>query len=230
MVHRLHSLAALPTRTAFDLRLDLRLRRATLFAAIGVVLLVAPVSARSRDVAGPPEGTEAPLPRSGPVFYSFGLGADYLYSRWQELYPHTTVSSSGGPALQFRFGAPVGERLALFVQADATLLLAGSGPWLGMAGVGLGGMAFLPNDQWHLDVAIRKGWAQTVTDYGRQDIPPPVSSISGIWLGELGVGRATRRGRIDRGVSLSLFGGLMRPQGTSGWAVGMSLLYSWSRS
>jgi hypothetical protein len=213
-----------------DSLLNHRLPRAALFAAIAVAALVHPVSARSRHFAVPSQVPQEPLPRSGPVFYSLGLGADYLYSRWRELYPHTTVSDHGGPAIQFRFGVPVGERLVFFLQADATLLLVGSGPWLGMAGIGLGATAFLPDDRWHLDFAIRKAWAQTVTDVGQLTVPPTVSSISDVWLGELGIGRGTRRGRIDRGISLSLFGGSMRPRETSGWAIGMGLLYSWSRS
>jgi hypothetical protein len=124
--------------------------RESLWSAVVLALLVRPVEARSRDFSAAPgtEGEEAPLPRSGPVSLSFGLGLNYLYARWREY----------DPAL---------------------------------------GTTRFSND--------------------------------GVWFAEIGLGRATRSGRVDSGPSLSLFGGLMNPDGSSGWGLGTSLLYRWSR-
>jgi hypothetical protein len=206
--------------------------RAFLLGSLVVVLMVQPAQARSRDFSAPPEPEEAPLPRSGPISFSFALGGDYLYARWRENFPppESTGFSNGGPAIQIRLGVPIGERLALFIQSDLSILvIPGNTLWLEMGGLGVGGTVFLPGSPWYLELGMRRAVAGTITDTGVQSPTPRVAAISGVWFGEIGLGRATRRGRFDRGPALSLFGGLMNPEGSSGWGIGTSLLYRWSR-
>ncbi len=207
--------------------------RAWLWGSVVATLLVQPAQARMRDPAAETEPDEAPLPRSGPLSISFGLGAEYLYARWHELYPRTkiTEASNGGPAIQLRFGVPIRERVALFIQGDLSLLvLRGDNTvWLATAGLGLGATVFLPDNPWVLELGMRRGVAGLVTDSGVQTSTPPVTTINGVWFAEIGLGRATRSGRVDSGPALSLFGGVMNPDGSSGWGIGTSLLYRWSR-
>jgi hypothetical protein len=163
---------------------------------------------------------------------AFGLGANYLYARWREYDPSlgTRVSTNGGPAIQLRVGVPIHERVALFIQGDLTaLFIPGNSPWLALAGFGLGATAFLRESRWYLEVGMRRAVAGTITDVGVQRRIPLVANIDGIWFGEVGLGHAIRSGRVDSGPSLSLFGGLMNPDGSSGWGIGTSLLYRWSR-
>jgi hypothetical protein len=131
--------------------------------------------------------------------------------------------------MQIRLGVPIRERVAVFVQSDLTLLCVPGSNWLAIAGLGLGATVFLTESPWVLELGIRRAVAGVPTDSGVQTPTPPVSAINGIWFGEIGVGRATRRGQVDSGPALSLFGGLMNPNGSSGWGIGTSLLYRWSR-
>jgi hypothetical protein len=142
----------------------------------------------------------------------------------------STGFSNGGPAIQIRLGVPIGERVALFIQGDFSILfIPGNTPWLETGGLGVGGTLFLPDSPWYLELGMRRAVAGTITDAGVQSPTPRVKAINGVWFGEIGLGHATRRGRVDRGPALSLFGGLMNPEGSSGWGVGTSLLYRWSR-
>jgi hypothetical protein len=206
--------------------------RALLWIPVVVALLVQPAEARSRDFSAPPVTDAAPLPRSGPVSLSFALGANYLLARWREYDPSlgTTQSTNGGPAVQLRFGVPIRERVALFIQGDlSVLVIPGNSPWLATSGFGVGATVFLPDCPWYLEAGMRRAAAGTITDVGVGRRIPLVANISGVWFGEIGLGHATRRARVDSGPALSLFGGLMNPDGSSGWGIGTSLLYGWSR-
>jgi hypothetical protein len=204
--------------------------RAWLWGSVVVALLVQPAQARMRAPSAT-TGTDAPLPRSAPIFFSFGMGANYLYARWREYDPllGTTTSANGGPAIQLRFGVPIGERVTIFIQSDlAVLFIPGHSPWLGTDAIGLGATLFLPESPWYLELGMRRGTAGTITDVGIQRRIPIVANIDGVWLAEIGVGHATLSGRVDSGPALSLFGGVINPDGSSGWGIGTSLLYRWS--
>jgi hypothetical protein len=126
--------------------------------------------------------------------------------------------------------SPIRERVALFIQGDLSVLfLPGNSPWLGMEGFGVGATVFLPESPWYLEAGMRRASAGTITDVGVQRRIPLVGAINGIGFGEIGLGHATRRGRVDGGPALSLFGGLLNPDGSSGWGFGTSLLYRWAR-
>lgn len=187
--------------------------------------------ARSRDFSAPPEVVEPALPRSGPVFVSFGIGFDFLSGAWRETETgRRQQTASGGFDLRARFGTVVRQRVVLFLDAQARAPVVPPIFDLYLAGVGAGAMVFLSaRDPWHLDLALRRSWAGVSTLCCSDEISPPVESFQ-IWLAELGLGYVSRAGHSDAGWTLSLLSGLIRSSGVSGWMVGSALTYAWSRS
>jgi len=126
----------------------------------------------------------------------------------------------------------VREGLAIFTEGYATapVLLPLTG--LEEAGVGIGSTWFIRADgPWHLDFAARRAWAHRAefasTGIGLR--PPAVEMLSEIWFAEVGIGHASRSGHSEGGWTLATSGGLVNPAGSSGWGLGLSLSYFWSR-
>jgi hypothetical protein len=140
-------------------------------------------------------------------------------------------TSSGGLLLRAEMGMVVRQRVALFLDGQARGPVVPPIVELYMAGIGAGVTVFLPSTEtWRLDFKIRRAWAERLTFCCSAQNPPPIESFDEIWLGEVGVGYFNRQGWTDRGWTLSLFGGLIRSAGASGWMAGSALSYAWSRS
>jgi hypothetical protein len=152
-------------------------------------------------------------------------------ARWREFNPTVEgEAQQAGLALRPRLGGVVAERAAVFVEAHATAPFVVPLHGLSIAGVGIGATWFTqPAGPWHVDLAARRAWANR-SMFARQlilRIPPPIESIDEIWMLEAGIGRKNRAGRWDRGWTGSVFGALLKPEGSSGWAAGGSLTYCW---
>jgi hypothetical protein len=173
---------------------------------------------------------EAPLPRSGPAYVAFGVGANFLSASWHDQGHDEDLHRQGGDlCAHLAVGPAIAERLALFVDGQVCLPVAPPFQAVSFVAVGGGATFFLQRDgNWHLDLAIRKAWAGASTNATVGADPPRVTSF-GSWVVELGVGRVRRSERIDRGWTVSLLGGLLRaPRLSDGWMAGASAGYAWS--
>lgn len=187
-------------------------------------------AASAQTASEPPPATQITPPRSGPLFVSFGVGADYLYGRWQDdNLNETRDRQNAGLALHAAIGAVIAGRGAVFFDGQVRVPVAPPLSGLSIAAIGVGGTVFFgQSEHWHADLAIRRAWI------GGEDsqllrVPAPVTTFSGSWLAEIGGGHATRRGRWDRSPNLSLFGGRLLADRASGWLLGIRIMYAWSR-
>jgi hypothetical protein len=197
------------------------------------LLVAAAIQARvasAQTSTEPTPATQITPPRSGPLFLSLGVGADYLYGRWHDDNLNDTRDrQNAGLALHAAIGAVIAARGAVFFDGQVRVPFAPPLSGLSIAAIGVGGTVFLgQSGHWHADAAIRRAWI------GGEDsqllrVPAPVTTFSGSWLAEIGGGYATRRGRWDRGPTLSLLGGQLRADRASGWLLGIEIMYAWSR-
>jgi hypothetical protein len=185
--------------------------------------------ARSRDFSAPPEVHEAPAPRGQGLYLSADLGLDGLVAHWRELALDRPVTeTSVGFVLEGRIGVEVVPGVAAFL--DARLRAPIVVPVFGLyaAEAGIGGSAILGiHSEWHADLALRHAWAKDATFCCRSQ--PDTGAFNHIWMVEVGFGPADRRGRVDRGWTLSLLGGIISSASASGWMVGLGIARFWSR-
>jgi hypothetical protein len=199
--------------------------------AVVVGLLVVGGTARAQPgVTTTQLDPDAPLPRSGPVYVAFGVGANFLSAAWHDQAHNEDLHRDGGNlCAHLAVGPAIAERLALFIDGQVCLPVAPPFQAVSFAAVGGGAMVFLRRDgAWYLDLAVRRAWAGASTDATVAVDPPLVTSFDS-WFFELGAGRARRAERIDRGWTFSLLGGLLRaPRLSDGWMAGASVGYAWS--
>ena len=126
-------------------------------------------------------------------------------------------------ALHLRLGAAVTGRFALVGDLQFGLPLVSfdgsldEGEGTVLATAGASALFFHGDTGWHLIAGGRYGAVGRFPTAGL----PARSGDATIWLGELGIGHATRRDHVDRTWSVALIGGPM-PTSPGSWLVGVS--------
>jgi hypothetical protein len=151
------------------------------------------------------------------------MGVSYVQAGWESSSADIFPSAAGGigPEARLRMGGLLRPRLALLADAAASAPLLPGG--VAMAGVGVAARWFAgPSGAFHVDAGLRRAWGYR---YGVSMASLPIREI---WLAEIGVGSVARAGQVDRGWTVSLFGGVVPKAVGHGHAAGVSLTHGWS--
>jgi hypothetical protein len=151
------------------------------------------------------------------------MGFNYTQAGWASGSSDVFPSATGaiGPEFRLRGGGLVRPRLVLLAElaASSPLLIDG----IAMIGLGVGGRWYGGAEgTFHVDAGVRRAWGY------RYGIGTTGLTIREIWLLEVGVGSVARAGRVDRGWSVALFGGVVPKATGHGHAAGVSLTHGWS--